>query len=451
VAPNWIFNRSVEVAMPSNRLLNETHDPARVSWIESANVRTADFPIQNLPFGIFRRAGEAFRGGVAIGEYIFDMKAACEAELFTGKAKAAASAASGSELNQLLALGPEHWSALRRRLSELLSTTNEEIQRLPALRERIVIPMSDAELSIAVRIGSFTDFLCSLDHTIRSRMGAPPPAFHYMPIAYNSRATSVRLSGEVVVRPNGQFKTSDGSVTFGPEPSQDFELELGTFIGPGNSLGSPIPLREAESHIFGYCLLNDWSARGIQMWESHPLGPFLGKSLSTTISPWIVTAESMWPFHIPPRPRAPGEPRMPYLHSADLYGLDLQLEAWLMTSRMRETKSEPVRITKTNFKYMYWTIAQTITHHSSNGCNLQPGDLIGSGTVSGPLDEERACLAELSRRGSEPIVLPNGETRAWLQDGDEVIFRGRATRDGYVGIGFGECRGRLDPAPPWPR
>lgn len=434
--------------------LNATHDATRRSWVETANAPDTDFPIQNLPFGVFRVGGGAPRGGAAIGDRILDLAAVLEAGLLSGPAEAAARAAAGPALNPLMALGNGAASALRTALSDLLDAEGGGRSRVEAMRDRLLVPMADATMELPASIGSFTDFLCSIDHTLRmSRTGELPPAFKSLPIAYHSRATSVRVSGADVVRPNGQFRKPDGTLAFGPEPAQDYELELGIVVGPGNALGQPFPIEDADERIFGFCLLNDWSARLIQGFESTPLGPFLSKSLSTTISPWVVTAEAMAPFRVPARPRDAADAPPPHLTGAEDQaegGLDLAMEVRLTTGRMREAGGAPVRITDTNFSHCYWTVAQMLTHHASNGCNMQPGDLFGSGTISGPTDDSRACLAELTARGSEPLELPNGETRAFLEDGDEVVFRARASRDGYVPIGFGECRGRIAPAVKWP-
>jgi fumarylacetoacetase len=273
-----------------------------------------------------------------------------------------------------------------------------------------------------------------------------------MPIAYNSRASSVRASGEAVRRPNGQFKKGN-DVRFGPTEAFDFELELGVFVGKGNTLGEPVAIDAADDMMFGYCLVNDWSARDIQGWES-ALGPFLAKSASTSISPWVVTAEALAPFHTAAFKRPPGDPApLPYLFSGDDQahgGLDLVMEVYLSTQRMRSEGGKPHRITLTNFKHMYWTFAQMVAHHTSNGCNLKPGDLVASGTVSGPTDDSRACYSEITDRGTKPITLPNGEQRSWLNDGDEITFRARASRAGFASIGFGECKGRIEPAAAWP-
>ena len=426
--------------------LNETHDPARRSWLPAANHPDTDFPIQNLPLGIFREGGST-RPGVAIGDRIFDLRAALDLGFISGEASDAARAAAGNSLNALMALGARPASILRARLSELLRIDSPERAQVESHADRLLVPMSSAEMLLPARVGNFTDFVCSTFHAqraVRRPLDSPmAPALCYMPVAYHGRASSVRVSGEEVRRPRGQFKGSDGTVVFGPSRALDFEFEVGAFVSTGNPLGSPVPMDSASSHIFGYCLLNDWSARDVQFWESI-LGPFLSKSLSTTISPWIVSAEALAPFRTaifrPPQPDWP-QP-LAYLDShADRAegGIDIDLEVFLSTSRMRESGDSPARVVSTNFKYAYWSFAQMIAHHTSNGCNLQPGDLLGSGTVSGPTDESRACLLE----HGEPLRLPNGECRQYLDDGDEIVFKARAERDGYVAIGFGECRARI--------
>ncbi|MCC7345927.1 MAG: fumarylacetoacetase [Variibacter sp.] len=438
--------------------LDETHDPKRQSWVESANDGATDFPIQNLPYGVFKTKGGPARGGVAIGDRILDLSACLQAGLFAGDAKVAAEAAAGATLNPLMALGRRYWSALRRRLSDILRADGPERAKVEPMAATLLVPMAEAEMQLPAAIGSFTDFMASIFHTERGgRLLRPdnpvPENFKYVPIAYNSRATSVRPSGEPVRRPNGQFKTKQG-VEFGPCRQLDFELEVGLFVGPGNPLGMPVPMEQAQGQIFGYCLVNDWSARDIQRWESNPLGPFLAKSLSTTIAPWIVTADALAPFAAPAFARAPGDPApLPYLHAAADQaegGIDFRLDALLSTPAMRAKGQPPALIARSNFKHMYWTPAQLLTHHTSNGCNLQPGDLLASGTVSGPTDDSRCCLAEITERGNKSFTLPQGETRTFLEDGDEVIFLGRAERQGYASIGFGECRGRVEPAVAWP-
>src|SRR5215469_2546818 len=426
--------------------LNETHDAARRSWLPAANHPDTDFPIQNLPLGIFREGGST-RPGVAIGDRIFDLRAALDLGFFSSEASDAARAAAGNCLNALMALGARPASLLRARISDLLSVDGSERSRVESHADRLLVPMASAEMLLPAKVGNFTDFVCSTFHAqraVRKALDSPmAPALCYMPVAYHGRASSVRISGEEVRRPHGQFKDSDGTVVFGPSRALDFELEVGAFVSTGNPLGSPVPIDSASSHIFGYCLLNDWSARDVQFWESM-LGPFLSKSLSTTISPWIVSAEALVPFRTPIfRPPQPDWPQpLAYLDShADRAegGIDIDLKVFLSTSRMRESGDSPARVVSTNFKYAYWSFAQMIAHHTSNGCNLQPGDLLGSGTVSGPTDESRACLLE----HTEPLRLPNGESRQYLDEGDEIVFKARAERDGYVAIGFGECRARI--------
>jgi fumarylacetoacetase len=438
--------------------LDETHDSARRSWVASANDGKTDFPIQNLPFGVFRRGGGEARGGVAIGDRIVDLAAGLSAGLFSGDAKIAAQAAVGPMLNPLMALGRRYASALRRELSDLLRGDNPARGKLEGMGEALLVPMGAAEMQMPAAVGAFTDFMVSIFHTERGgralRPSNPVPEnFKYLPIAYNSRASSVRISGEPVLRPNGQFKVGD-AVEFGPCRMLDFELEVGIVIGAGNALGAPIPMSRAQEHIFGYCLLNDWSARDVQRWESFPLGPFLSKSLSTTISPWIVTAEALAPFAAPAFARSASDPApLPYLHSAEDQaegGLDIGLEVLMSTPKMRDGGQGAARICATNTTNLYWSPAQIVTHHASNGCNLQPGDILATGTVSGPTDDSRACLAEITERGAKTFSLPNGEVRGFLEDGDEVVFTARAGRAGRAAIGFGECRGRIAPAVPWP-
>lgn len=438
--------------------LNATHDPARRSWVESANQPGVDFPIQNLPFGVFRKRGGQPQGGVAIGDRIFDLRAGIEAGLFSGQAKEAAVAGAGPTLNPIMMLGSGHASALRERLSDLLRQEAPERTQVQDPADEILVPMADVRMELPCSIASFTDYFTSIFHAERGgRMRNPDqpltPNFKHIPIGYNGRATSIRVSGELFKRPNGQYRGKDGELRFGPEPRLDFELEVGALMR-GNLQGEPIPLSAAEDHIFGYCLVNDWSARAIQAWETVPAGPFQGKSFCTTVSPWVVTGEALAPFRCPAFKRAVDDPKpLPYLASADNEangGIDLRLEAYILTPKMRTANQGPSRITLTNLTTLYWTFAQMVTYHASNGCNFLPGDLIASGTASGPTDESRACLNELSSYGSTDIVLNNGEVRRYLEDGDDLIMRAQAERDGYMTIGFGDCIGRIEPAVPWP-
>jgi fumarylacetoacetase len=435
------------VAIP----LNETHDPGRRSFVESANDPGCDFPIQNLPFGVFRPGpAEQPRVGVAIGDQIVDVSAA--AAFFDGLAAAAAQACGAPFLNALMAVGPQAWAALRLALSRGLSAGGDGGSRL----RPYLTPMGYAEMRMPVAFRNFTDFFASIFHaTNAGRLFRPdnplPPNYKYVPLAYHSRASSVRISGIPVKRPNGQRNASDGSApSFGPSQYLDFELELGAFIGTASELGRNVAIGEATNTIFGYCLLNDWSARDIQAWESQPLGPFLGKNFATTISPWVVTAEALAPFHTTAFARPDGDPA-PLAHLDDPQdraegGLDIMLEAYLLTEAMRRDGLAPHRLTHSSFAQMYWTLAQMIAHHTSNGCNLEIGDLIGSGTVSGPEPSSWGCLLEITARGASPIVLANGEKRTFVEDGDEIVLRGFCEKPGWLRIGFGECRAVVLPA-----
>ncbi len=427
--------------------LNDTHDPRRRSWVETA--AGSDFPIQNLPLGVFGTGDRAARGGVAIGDRILDFAAAVEAGLFAGDAEQAARAAAGPALNPLMALGNDAASALRAAVSDLLT----EGSAMRAKTERCLVAAAETAPLLPAEIGSFTDFLCFRDHARRmSPKGALPPVFDSIPLAYHGRASSVRVSGTPYRRPRGQFADASGVVRFGPEPAQDFELELGIFVGRAKELGRPLPIAAAPQHLFGFCLLNDWSARGIQFRESRPLGPFLGKSAMTTISPWIVTAEAMAPFAVPAVPRAAGAEAPAHLVSAAdqvAGGLDIDMFAEWSTAAMRARGAPPRRVVVANFRHCYWTPAQMLAHQASNGCDLASGDLLGSGTVSGPEDGARACLAEINARGGVALDI-GGDRRVWLEDGDEIGLAARARRGDHATIGFGACSGRVAPAFAWP-
>jgi fumarylacetoacetase len=439
--------------------VDETHDPALESWVPTANEPVCDFPVQNLPLGVFRRKGaeETAGVGVAIGDRILDIGECREAGLFQGLAFTAALSCGVPALNPLMGLGREFRAALRKSLSELLRTNGPSDERARKIAERALVPMSSAELLLPVEIGDYTDFYASLHHATNvGRMFRPEnpllPNYKHVPIAYHGRASSIRASGEPVRRPRGQTRDDAAeSPVFGPSKLLDYELELGFFVGPGNALGSPIPIGGAAEHLFGCCIVNDWSARDVQKWEYQPLGPFLSKSFMTTISPWVVTAEALAPFRVPAARREAGDPApLEYLFAEEdraRGGIEVTLEAYLSTAAMREKGIAPVRLSRAGFAEMYWTPAQMIAHHTSNGCNLRPGDLLASGTVSGPAAESLGCLLELTRRGAEPIRLPTGEERRFLQDGDEVAMRGYCEREGFARIGFGECRGAVAAAP----
>jgi fumarylacetoacetase len=417
--------------------INETHDPARRSWLESANAPGADFPIQNLPFGLFRTDGHVC-GGVALGDRIIDLAALLDTGLLVGVAAEVAQAARGPSLAPLLACAVEAVSALRAQLSDLFRQGgSSDIATL----ETCLVPMAQAELLLPLKPTAFTDFCTSIDHIKRMGGRDAPLAAMSLPVAYNGRASSVVASGTPIVRPTGQFASPPGSnsVVFGPEPMLDFELEFGVWLRDGNALGEPIDMTAAEGAMFGCCLVNDWSARGIQFFESI-LGPHLGKSFATTISPWIVTMEALAPFRVAARGRTSDEPDVP-AHLLDAVdrnrgGIDIELTADLAGKR----------IVRTNLKELFWTLAQMVAHQASNGSPLERGDLIATGTVSGAADDAKACLAEITMRGGASIDLPDGTKRDWLEDGDTLTLRGRAMAQGYVPIGFGDCSGTIQPA-----
>lgn len=428
------------------KLTDETHDPARRSWIESANGHP-DFPLQNLPLGIFSPGNHAARPGVAIGDYILDLGGV--AGLLPD---AVAHTLSGRALNALMGLLQGDRIAMRRRLSELLS---DETHR--AIVEPLLYRADQCALHMPAAIGDYTDFYVGIHHATNVGALFRPdnpllPNYKYVPIGYHGRASSVRTSGIPVVRPNGQRKgPNDAEPTFGPSRRLDYELELGIWVGQGNELGHPIPIGEAERHIAGYCLLNDWSARDVQAWEYQPLGPFLAKNFHTTISPWVVTAEALAPFRAAQPARAVGDPApLPYLFDpADQQkgAYALELEVQISSAKMRGQGLAPFTLSRGSSMAMYWTMAQIVTHHASNGCNLQPGDLIGTGTLSGEDQGAFGSLLEISKGGQEPITLPTGETRTFLEDGDEVTLRAVARAEGYAQIGFGPCSAVIMPAP----
>jgi len=429
--------------------LSETHDPARRSFVEAANAPGTDFPVQNLPFGVFRAGAGTPRVGVAIGDQIVDVAAA--AASFSGLAAEAAKACSAPNLNGLMTMGREASSALRLALSRGLSA-DEGNKRLA----QHFTPMAGATLLLPVAIGDFTDFYASVFHATNAGRAFRPdnpllPNYKFVPVAYHGRASSVCVSGTPVKRPQGQRKPQNESVpSYGPSRNMDFELELGMYIGTPTALGETVPIGKAAAHIFGFCLLNDWSARDVQAWEYQPLGPFLGKNFATTVSPWVVTQEALAPFRTAAFARPDGDPApLPYLADADDQahgGLDITLEVYMATDAMRRAKMAPQRITKSSFATTYWTVAQMVAHHTSNGCNLVVGDLLGSGTVSGPEKDSWGSLLELTARGREPLAMPTGEQRGFIEDGDEIVFRGFCTKLGYPRIGFGECRAVMLPA-----
>jgi fumarylacetoacetase len=409
-----------------------THDPNLKSWVESANLPDTDFPVQNLPYASFRKRGEErIRTGVAIGEMVLDASDALGIPSLLG----------------VMAMSRGERTGLRRRLSELLINYS-------SATERFILPQSEVELLLPCDIPDYTDFFASLDHAsnVGSLFRADKPLspnYKWIPIAYHGRASSIVLSGTPVRRPKGQILPEPNQPPiYAPTRMLDYELELGAFLGPGNAIGQPVPIAEAEDHLFGVCLLNDWSARDIQSWEYQPLGPFLAKNFATSISPWIVTLDALEPFRATPAPRPPEDPEpLPYLRDSSAAAFQITLEVWLRSAKM----SSPMRVSQSGFAGLYWTLAQMIAHHTSNGCPLRPGGLSGSGTVSGPTKESQGCLLELTRRGANPLQLPSGETRAFLEDGDEVILKAWCEKAGreassFRRIGLGECRGMILPA-----
>jgi fumarylacetoacetase len=407
-------------------MTDSTHDPALRSWVESANQPACDFPIQNLPYATFRH-GTGSHVGVAIGDRILDVTEALQIP----------------SMRSIMALPKAARVALRQRISEMLSD-------VPAAAAHLV-PMAEVELLLPCAIGDYSDFYASIHHASNvGSMFRPDnpllPNYKWLPVGYHGRASSIVVSGTPVQRPWGQQSDHPGGPpSFAPSRRLDYELEVGAFLGPGNRLGEPIPISQAGDHLFGVCLLNDWSARDIQTWEYQPLGPFLAKSFATSVSPWVVTMEALKPFRCVPAPRPESDPQpLPHLRTATGDAYHITLEVWLRSALM----AEPVRLSRSHFSSLYWTLSQMVAHHASNGCPLRPGDLIGSGTVSGPEKENRGCLLELAWRGSDPVQLPTGELRKFLEDGDEVILRGWCEAPGYRRIGLGQCRGKVLPAAP---
>jgi len=418
------------------------------SWVEHANGHS-DFPLQNLPLGIFSRPGETLRCGVAIGDAILDLEAVLAAGLFEGQAKAAVEATRGGALNAFFALGRNARVALRERLLALLGEHGEHQAELKAA----LYPASDCQLHLPAKVGDYTDFYVGIQHATNvGKLFRPDnpllPNYKYVPIGYHGRASTLRPSGTDVRRPKGQtLPAGHTEPSFGPCARLDYELELGIWIAQGNDIGQAIPIAEADQHLAGLCLLNDWSARDIQAWEYQPLGPFLSKSFITTLSPWVVTAEALEPFRCAQPARPEGDPQpLPYLldpRDQAKGAFDIELEVLLLTERMREQGLPAHRLGLSNTLNMYWTVAQLIAHHSVNGCQLQPGDLFGSGTLSGPTADSYGSLLEITEGGKQPVELASGEVRKFLEDGDEIILRARCQRDGVASIGFGECRGKV--------
>jgi fumarylacetoacetase len=432
--------------------LDHTHDAGTRSWLAAAHTEGCDFPIQNLPFAVFRRAGsdEAFRGGVAIGDQVVDLAALAARGHLEGLALDAARACLQPALNDFFALGPAAWRALRHALFARLKTDAAAIDATRAC----LVPQSAVEFALPARIGDYTDFYTSIDHALNiGRLLRPDdpitPNFQWIPIAYHGRVSTLGVSGQQFHRPMGQTMAAGAAApSYGPCARLDYELELGIYIGQGNAAGESIPLAEAEAHIFGICLLNDWSARDIQFWEMAPLGPFLAKNFATTVSPWIVTMDALAPYRTTwTRPADHPQP-LAYLEDAANRAsgaLDIRLEVWLESAKARADGSGASRLSATSFRHQYWSVAQMVAHHTVGGCSLNPGDLFGSGTISGPGPGEAGAMIELTRGGQAPVVLANGEQRGFLQDGDAVMLRGWCEKPGAARIGFGESRGTVLP------
>lgn len=454
--------------------IDETHDPKLESWVESANDPETDFPIQNLPLCEGADSEDRSGRGVRIGDFVLDLWELESEGLLEGIE------GQDGPFEELALSGYDYWKVegadiprqVRRRLVDLLRKDNPTLRDNKELRDRVLMPVDDFEFfTPCLKFGDYTDFYASLYHaTSVGSMFRPDnpilPNYKHIPIGYHGRASSIVASGTDVRRPVGQQAPGEdgGAPSFGPCKLLDYELEMGVVVGRGNDLGETIDIAEAEKHMLGLCLVNDWSARDLQKWEYQPLGPFLAKSFATTVSPYIVTMEALAPFRVPAFQRDAGDPQpLPYLSSeanSAAGGFDITLEVHLSSERMRKEGLGPVKISTGNFKDMYWTLAQMLTHHASNGCNMQPGDLLGSGTVSGKTKGSRGCLLELTWNGDAfasppklvpgtdrtPIVLPTGEERKFLADGDEVIIKGYCEREGFRRIGFGECRGIVTPA-----
>ncbi len=430
-------------------LTNATHDPALRSWVGSANDGTSDFPIQNLPYGRFRRAGsdEPWRIGVAIGDQVLDLRLASEQAPWADDLQPLLAPLAAGDLNAFMALGSEAWSRMRAALSTAFA---EDSVQAPFL-ELCLLPQAACEMALPCRIGDYTDFYSGIHHaTTIGKLFRPDnpllPNYKWVPIGYHGRSSSIGLSG-VVKRPRGQTLAPGAQApAFGPSAKLDYELEVGAFVGRANALGEPVAMDAAEEALFGLVLLNDWSARDLQAWEYQPLGPFLAKNFASSISPWIVTMEALAPFRRPfTRPEGDPQP-LPYLDGAfnrQAGAIDIVLEAWLQSAAMRAAGQPALRLSRSNMSDAYWTWAQMLTHHASNGCNLQPGDLLGSGTLSGADDDGRGSLMELSANGRTPIALPGGESRSFLQDGDTLTLRAYCRQPGAVRIGFGEVSGTI--------
>ena len=433
--------------------INRTHDAGVFSWIESANTSTTDFPIQNLPFGVLRERGQsgAARCGVAIGDLVLDIS--CVADVFSGAASVVAYACDYDSLNEVMSLDSGSLGMFRAQLFDLLARENVQNR---ARVSRALIPMSEVELVMPVRVSGYTDFFASIHHATNAgrlfRPGQPLlPNYKFVPVGYNGRAASVQLGDCAVRRPRGQLRRSDTDVpTYAECECLDYEVELGFFVGRNSERNKPLVVGEAWDHVFGACLLNDWSARDIQAWEAQPLGPFLAKSFATSISPWVITSEALIPFRVPVAARPDGDPApLPHLWDDEDQkngALQIEIDALLSTERMRSQGLPPYRLSRSNASALYWTPSQMLAHHTSNGSSLSTGDLIGTGTISGEQDSARGSLLEITLGGKEPLGLPSGEMRCFLEDGDEVTLMGRCEKSGFRSIGFGACQAVVEPS-----
>ncbi|NNE46879.1 MAG: fumarylacetoacetase [Rhodothermales bacterium] len=415
----------------------------RSSFVEVE--KDSHFPIQNLPYGVFRRLGDSERHiGVAIGDYVFDCSLAEQSDLLAGDLVKATSPFQTHSLNRFMSLGKNRWAEIRAQLMDLLDSANPTLRDDATLQEKVLVPQDEVTMELPVEIGDYTDFYSSREHAtnvgtmFRGKENALQPNWLHLPVGYHGRASSVVVSGTDIVRPRGQLKPDDGPPTYGPSRLLDYELEMGFFVGTGNPLGTQIPVARASDHIFGMVIINDWSARDIQKWEYVPLGPFLGKSFGTTISPWVVTLEALEPFRREGPVQDPVP--LPYLQSPGRYAYDVDLEVTLQAA-----DGQSMVVTRSNSRYLYWDIVQQLAHHTVNGCNTRPGDLMGSGTISGPTEESFGSLLERTWRGSKPLTLSDGQTRTFIQDGDSVIMTGWARGEGYR-IGFGKAEGKVLPA-----
>lgn len=439
----------------SGTALDATHDPRLRSWVASANADDSDFPIQNLPFGAFRRRGtaEPVRIGVAIGDQVLDLRMA-QAQCPWGRdVDLLLDPLAAGDLAGFMAMGAEAHRTLRAALSAALA---EHSDQGPFL-ELCVLPQADAEMQLPCRIGDFTDFNSSIHHaTAVGRLFRPDqpllPNYHWVPIGHAGRTSSIGVDGMAVVRPWGQVRSDARSApVYGPSRGLDHEVEVGALVARASPLGRPVPLAAAEDHLFGLVLLNDWTARDLQAWEQQPLGPLLSKSFASTVSPWVVTMDALRPFRVPcVRPAGAPAP-LPHLDSTEnraCGAFDIWLEAWLLTPAMRQRGDAPVRLSRSNLCQAYWTVAQLLTHLTSNGCNLRSGDLLGTGAQSGPQPGEGGSLLELTSGGRVPLALPGGESRAFLQDGDTVMLRAHCRREGARALGFGVCSGTIATLPP---